>query len=115
MKPLFLYTKNQVKKIIGEFAEVLKRNRFDFKEIWLFGSYAKSKAKEESDIDIAVVANRLPRGKNYLNKKMCLLELTLQTDSRVEPILLEEADLKEKTATIMGDEVRKHGILVVSA
>ena len=31
----------------------------------------------------------------------------------IEPILLEEKDLKEGMASIMGNEVRKHGILVV--
>ncbi|MBI5412024.1 nucleotidyltransferase domain-containing protein [Candidatus Peregrinibacteria bacterium] len=107
-------SEKQIKKIISEFAEVLKKNRFAFKQIWLFGSYAKGKATEDSDIDIAVVANRLPRGRDYLDKKMRLLELTLHTDSRVEPILLEESDLKEKTASIMGYEVKRHGILVVS-
>ncbi|MBN1258539.1 nucleotidyltransferase domain-containing protein [Candidatus Peregrinibacteria bacterium] len=107
-------SKKQIKKIISEFAEVLKKNRFAFIQIWLFGSYAKGKAKKDSDIDIAVVASKLPRGRNYLDKKMRLLELTLQTDSRIEPILLEEDDLKGKTASIMGYEVKKHGILVVS-
>jgi len=108
-------SKNQIKKIIREFAGVLKKNRFAFRQIWLFGSYAKGKARKHSDIDIAVVASRLPRGRDYLDKKMRLWVLTLQTDSRIEPILLEEADLKEKTASIMGYEVKKHGILVVSA
>ncbi len=107
-------SKNQIKKIISEFAEILKKNRFAFTQIWLFGSYAKGKGKKDSDIDIAVVASQLPRGRSYLDKKMRLLELTLQTDSRIEPILLEEAELKERTGSIMGYEVKKHGILVVS-
>ena len=93
---------------------MLKKNRFAFTQIWLFGSYAKGKAGKYSDIDIAVVAGKLPRGRSYLDKKMRLLELTLQTDSRIEPILLEEIDLKEKSSSIMGYEVKKHGILVVS-
>jgi len=108
-------SKDQIKKIISAFADVLKKNRFAFKQIWLFGSYAKGKASKDSDIDIAVVAGKLPRGRGYLDKKMRLLELTLQADSRIEPILLEEIDLKGKSASIMGYEVKKHGILVVSA
>jgi predicted nucleotidyltransferase len=106
--------KNQIKKIINEFAEILRKNRFAFSQIWLFGSHAKGKATKNSDIDIAVIANKLPRGRNYLNKKMQLLELTLYTDSRIEPILLEESDLIEKSASIMGYEIKNHGILMIN-
>lgn len=107
-------SKGQIKKIVKEFAELLRKNRIKFKEIYLFGSYATGKAHEYSDIDIAVIMRTLPRGMNYLKKKMQLRRLTPDVDSRIEPILLEAADLTESGSTIMGNEVRKHGILVVT-
>lgn len=52
-----------------------------------------------------------------LHKKLCqkmrLWRLTVDADPRIEPILLEEIDLTESEASIMGEEVRRHGILVV--
>jgi len=107
--------KSEAKKIVREFAKILKENRIEFKHVYLFGSHASGKASEDSDIDVAVVASRLPRGRGYVEKEMRLWVLAPKADSRIEPILLEEKDLIEATGTIMGDEVRKHGILVVSA
>ncbi|MBI5412163.1 nucleotidyltransferase domain-containing protein [Candidatus Peregrinibacteria bacterium] len=105
--------KNELKKIIRKYAEILKENRIQFKQIYLFGSYTTGKAHEWSDIDLAVVMDHVPR-KGYLEQKMILRKLTKDADLRIEPILLEESDLKEKTASIMGYEVKKHGILVIS-
>lgn len=106
-------SKNKVKKLVKMFADVLKKNRFLFSQVYLFGSHATGKAHEYSDIDVAVVVNRLPRGRGYLDKKMKLWELSTEADSRIEPILLEEKDLNKKDGSVMGLEVLKHGILVV--
>ena len=106
-------SKNEVKKLVKAFADILKKNRFAFRNIYLFGSQATGKAHEYSDIDIAVVVGRLPQDKGYLDKRMKLREFTIDVDSRIEPILLEERDLNKKHGSIMGMEVLKHGILVV--
>lgn len=106
-------SKNEVKKLVKAFADILKKNRFAFRNIYLFGSQATGKSHEYSDIDIAVVVRRLPQDRGYLDKRMKLRELTIDVDSRIEPILLEERDLNKKNGSIMGMEVLKHGILVV--
>lgn len=106
-------SKSQVKKLIRAYADILKKNRFRFKHLYLFGSHATGKTHEYSDIDVAVVVDRLPRGRGYLDKKMRLWELTTEADRRIEPILLEEDDLKKDDISIMGGEIREYGILVV--
>ncbi len=108
-------SKSDVKKIIKAFADLLKKNRVAFRKIYLYGSYATGKAHEHSDIDVAIVMGRMPRGLKYWDRKMDLRKLGCRIDTRIEPILLEEKDIKKGEATIMGEEVRKHGILVVSA
>ena len=106
-------SKKQVKALVKAYAEILKKHRFKFKQIYLFGSYANGKPHEWSDIDVAVVVEKVPRGRGYLDEKMKLWTLTTEADSRIEPILLEENDLKESEASIMGAEILKHGILIV--
>ena len=109
-------SKNEVKKIVKQFAELLKKHRIDFEHVYLYGSYASGKAKEHSDIDIAVVVEKVPRSfEARMERKMQLWRLAPKVDSRIEPYLLEQKDLKEDTLSIMGDEVREHGILIVSA
>jgi predicted nucleotidyltransferase len=107
-------SKSEVKALVQEYADILRKNRFLFKQIYLFGSYATGKAHEFSDIDVAVVCSKVPRGRGYLDKKMRLWEFTIGADSRIEPILLEENDLNPDEFSTMGDEVRRHGILVAT-
>ncbi len=106
-------SKNKIKKLVKAFANILKKNRFAFRNIYLFGSQATGKVHKYSDIDIAVVVGRLPQNRGYLDKRMKLRGLTINVDSRIEPIPLEERDLNKKNGSIMGMEVLKHGILVV--
>ena len=105
--------KGELKKIIRRYAELLKEKSIAFKNIYLFGSQATGKAHENSDIDIAVIMDNLPKGKNNMERKMDLRKLTRNVDTRIEPVLLEEKDLNKKEPSIMGYEVLKHGILVV--
>ena len=105
-------SKSEVKKLVKKFADVLRKNRIAFKQIYLFGSYAMGKSREHSDIDVAVVVGRTPRDLKFLDKEMDLWKLAPKADSRIEPILLEERDLNKKDPSIMGYEVLKHGILV---
>ena len=105
--------KSELKKIIRKYAEVLKANRVKFNKIYLYGSYATGKAHEYSDIDVAVVMDHVP-SKGYLEHKMHLRRLTANVDVRIEPILLEENDLTEEEASIMGTEVLKNGILIAT-
>lgn len=59
------------------------------KSIYLFGSYAKGTADSDSDIDIAVIVDKVEG--DYLEPRVKLVELTHLVDLRIEPILLEEA------------------------
>lgn len=105
-------SKNELKNIIKKYAELLKERRIAFKRIYLFGSQARGMAHENSDIDIAVIMDNLPKGKNYMERKMDLRKLTRNIDTRIEPVVLEEKDLDKKEPSIMGYEILKHGILI---
>jgi len=45
------------------------RDRFGIEEIALFGSYARGEAKNESDIDIAILQMNLKSGFDIINAK----------------------------------------------
>lgn len=57
------------------------------KMIVLYGSYAKETAREDSDIDIAIIFDTL--GEDFLEKSHQLFKLRRGIDSRIEPILIE--------------------------
>jgi predicted nucleotidyltransferase len=104
-------SKNQAKIIAGQYASLLKKNKFPLTEVYLFGSHAIGKANKNSDIDVAIVTNKNLH-KSYLADKMKLWEFAVQIDSRIEPILLHKTDLIQTNESIMGREVKKHGIKV---
>lgn len=56
------------------------------KMIVLYGSYAKGLAREDSDIDIAVIFDTI--GDDFLEKSQYLYKLRREIDIRIEPVLL---------------------------
>jgi predicted nucleotidyltransferase len=73
--------KTDALNIAKKYAEILK-NSFDFKKMFLFGSYAKGIPHEDSDIDIAIVFSDYD---NRLDRQVELMKLTRQIDTRIEP------------------------------
>ena len=61
-----------------------------FKEakVFLFGSYSKGNARENSDIDVAVVVPRLDG--DWLDASSALWLATMKVDTIIEPVLIEE-------------------------
>jgi predicted nucleotidyltransferase len=70
---------------VRKYAELVKRE-MPVKMIILFGSYARGSEKRSSDIDVAVVVDRLQN--DYLEQSARLFHLIRGIDTRIEPILL---------------------------
>jgi len=56
----------------------------------LFGSYAKGGWTEYSDIDIAVIVDKI--NDDFLDISKKLNRLTRSIDNRIEPVLLQQGD-----------------------
>lgn len=66
------------------------RGIIDAKAIFLYGSHAKGTATKDSDIDIAVVVDKV--SDDYLTLVSKLWGLTREVSHDIEPVLLTEAD-----------------------
>lgn len=82
------------------------RKTMDVRNIFLYGSHAKGTAKENSDIDIAVVADQVPG--DYLDTMVSLWQLTNNVDESIEPVLLLSSD--DESGFL--DTVRRTGIAI---
>lgn len=60
---------------------------FPVKAVLLYGSFARGDQREDSDIDIAVVVDKL--AKDFLEEYTDLFKLRRGINSRIEPVLLE--------------------------
>lgn len=102
-------TLRTVKNKVTKFGELLKKQGYNDAKLILFGSWAKGKEKEWSDIDVCVVSKKL--GKNMFEEKMKLIKISFDVDKMIEPIPMSPQDLEDKYSTL-ASEVKKYGIAV---
>ena len=77
-------------------------------QFWLFGSYAKGRPHKHSDIDVALVVERLNEGCDFFETEPLLWKLTRQVDDRIEPILI----ARDTDYAGFLDEIQRTGILI---
>jgi predicted nucleotidyltransferase len=75
-------------------------------KIVMFGSYAAGQAREDSDIDVAVIFNGFEG--DFLRVSSWLWSLTWKVSSHIEPILLDRTD--DKSGLV--EEILKSGELI---
>ncbi|MBU4370223.1 nucleotidyltransferase domain-containing protein [Patescibacteria group bacterium] len=102
-------SKTQVKNIVKEYADKLKVEGYPFSAIYLFGSYAQGRANKWSDIDVAVISDKLKR--NWWKNEVLLSHISLEVDSRIEPHGFTVEDFK-KGYDPMVYEIKKTGIKI---
>ncbi len=102
-------SKADAKKIAIKFGEKLKAENYPFSAIYLFGSYAVGKYHAGSDIDIAVLSDKLK--KDWNKNEELLWKIGVDVDLRIEPIGFVPEDF-ESEVDPMVREIKKTGIRV---
>ncbi len=81
---------NEVLTIARQYADAV-RCAVNAKSIFLYGSQTQGTATKNSDIDIAVVVDKIPG--DYLNTVSLLWKLGRSVSNAIEPVLLSDDDL----------------------
>lgn len=100
----------QVKNIVKKYAAALEKAQYPFSAMYVFGSYAKGTPNQWSDIDVAIVSDRLKR--QYDANRLLLWKLRRGVDTRIEPHGFTVKDFADN-ANSMAYEIRRTGIRVV--
>lgn len=79
--------KEQALKLARKYKEIVAE-RLPLKAMYLYGSYSKGNYNEESDIDIAVVVEKL--NDNFFEDTPLLWKLRRKISTLIEPVLLTE-------------------------
>jgi predicted nucleotidyltransferase len=91
---------------VKQYSNLLKQH-MQFDKIYLFGSFAKETNREDSDIDVAILVNKLDG--DFFSIHPLLWKLRRQIDDRIEPIIIEmdfdDADFYK--------EIQNHGIQII--
>src|SRR3989344_2459810 len=98
--------------IIANFENDCIKNLEGLRGIWLFGSVAKGKSKEKSDIDLFVLVEK---GKNKTLLKTTLEEIKEKYEYKykIQTILMDEEEFKRRKKEILIQEIMKSGINIV--
>jgi len=82
----------------------LLSKHFDLYKVFLYGSFAKGNPHEDSDIDVAIIVNKIEG--DFFYYAPIPWRLRREIDNRIEPVLLE----KGKDPSGFLEEIMKTGI-----
>lgn len=99
----------QAVREIGGYISLLKKNNVKIQQVILFGSFAKNKEHEDSDIDLAIISNDF--NKDQIHEMMFLKKLSVRVSDRIEPIPLTKEDMKLRYHSLIG-EIKKYGKII---
>ena len=88
----------------------LRNNGVDIKQAYLFGSQAKGKTWEGSDIDICLVFDY--SSSQYEDVKRKMNKLAIKLDARIEPVLFTPEEFANKYDSLAA-EVKQFGIQIL--
>ncbi len=98
--------KEKIIDSVKQYSDLVVKN-YPVKMIVLFGSYARGNAWELSDIDLAIVLEKVEG--NFLEVWGNLVGLTIGINSLIEPLLIEDND-KEPNGFL--NEILKYGEII---
>jgi len=92
-------------KLVQQYKEVIN-GLVDNPKVYMFGSYSKNCARENSDIDVAVVLSNIPDSQ-FMRINTLLWKATLKVTTRIEPVLIDSCHWSP-----LYEDIQKTGIAV---
>ncbi|MBU4486980.1 MAG: nucleotidyltransferase domain-containing protein [Candidatus Delongbacteria bacterium] len=96
-----------ITEIVKKYIDILLTEKYKIINAYLFGSYAKGNFNEDSDIDVALVFDKL---KDRFDTRVELMKLGRRIDLRIEPHPFSKKDLKDSDPFL--SEVLRTGIKI---
>jgi predicted nucleotidyltransferase len=92
---------------VTKYLDLIKEKFPEIESAYLFGSYAKGKSTEDSDIDLALIFTNLDDSKRF-DIQVQLMLLAAKIDSRIEPHPISHEDFNSGNPFVA--EIKKTGI-----
>ncbi len=90
---------------------MIKEKFSDIESVYLFGSYAKGKSTDDSDIDLALIFTNLDDSRRF-DIQVQLMLLAAKIDSRIEPHPTSHEDFNSGNPFVV--EIKKTGIKIAA-
>jgi predicted nucleotidyltransferase len=96
---------------VTKYLDLIKENFSNIESAYLFGSYAKGKSTDDSDIDLALIFTNLDDSRRF-DIQVQLMILAAKIDSRIEPHPISHEDFNSGNPFVV--EIKKTGIKLAS-
>ncbi|MFA6403259.1 MAG: nucleotidyltransferase domain-containing protein [Salinivirgaceae bacterium] len=96
---------------VAKYLELIKEKYSDIESAYLFGSYAKGKSNDDSDIDLALIFTHLDDSRRF-DIQVQLMLLAANIDSRIEPHPISLDDFNSGNPFVV--EIKKTGIEIAA-
>ena len=96
---------------IAKYLDLIKSKFSEIESAYIFGSYAKGKFTEDSDIDIALIFSNLDDSKRF-DIQVQLMLLAAKIDTRIEPHPISFEDFNSGNPFVV--EIKKTGIKIAA-
>ncbi len=97
---------DSIKKVIKAYLEAITQKNINVEKAYLFGSYARGRAEDSSDIDIAIISKDFS-GERFIDRRL-IVPLRREIDRRLEPIPYHPDNFKENDPLVL--EILQNGI-----
>jgi predicted nucleotidyltransferase len=97
---------SEILKNVMSFLTLIPKN-LGLREAYLFGSYAKGLEKESSDVDVALVFDKM---EDFFQTQQEMRKLRRKIDLRIEPHPLKSEDFNIQNP--LAKEIKETGILI---
>ncbi len=96
---------------VVKYLELIREKFIGIETAYLFGSYAKGKSTEDSDIDLALIFTNLDDSRRF-DIQVQLMLLAAKIDSRIEPHPISREDFDSGNPFVI--EIKKTGIEITA-
>jgi len=103
--------RQEINNIISRYIDELKKLGVEVSQVILYGSYAKGRPKEYSDIDLAVISPNFQK-LDIFERQLLLSKAHHKFGEPIEPIGLTPKQVKDKKGFIR--EIVETGVIVYS-
>ncbi len=104
-------SRDQIIPLIRQYLELLKPD-FRIEQAYLFGSYAHGTAREESDIDVAVVSEDF-RQQPEMDLLGYLAQKTISVNTALEVLAFTPEELEHPDPRTLPYQIKKFGIRIL--
>jgi uncharacterized protein len=103
--------RNQAVEIVEKFVERVRKEGISVDRVILYGSHAFERARQDSDIDVAIVSKDF--GKDRVDEGMTLFRIAGEVDTRLEPVPISVDAYDNDTWLPLIYEIKSSGVELI--